>query len=561
MAVHNIVRDFGSYDRMMEQFRYTDIYDDADWDAPERLNVGHEACDRHANGGDAVAIQHVDRGGVHRRVSFEELTGSSNAFANLLEGIGVDQGDRVFTYLPRIPAHYVTLLGTLKAGAVFGAINERFGEEGIAYRLDDSDASVVVTTDENLRNVLSAIGDGGSVEDVIVVGDLTGPEGREDVDMHEYATALEARSEAYDPMNTDAGDNALLYYTSGTTGLPKGVVHTHSWITGAATLAKYIEDLGPNDLYWSTADMGWLTGPLHCLGPWFWGREVFVYEGTFDVGRWAGLLEEYDVSVLHTVPTVYRSFRENEDAIREHDIDLRHASSVGEPLEPSTIEWIETHLGVEIHDTYGQTECGGIVVTNIPTLEVKQGSMGKSMPGVEVDVIDQETTETMGPNETGEIAWRSGSPAFFEAYWNRNGLKAESVVDGWYRSGDLAYRDEDGYFWFEGRADDVILSSGYRIGPFEVEKSISEHPAVTEAAVVPKPDQTRGNIVKAYVSLQSGYDAGEDLKADIKGIVRDSLSKHKYPREIEFVEDFPRTVTGKIKRTDLKEREAKHASK
>ena len=558
MASHNIERDFGSYDRMMEEFRFTDLYDEMAWDASERLNVAHETCDRHMDGGTSVAMQHVDADGTHREITFEELAGESNRVANVLDDLGVERGDRVFTYLPRIPEHYATLLGVLKAGGVYGAINERFGEEGIAYRLDDSGADVVVTSGENVSKVRSALEDVDGVDSILVVGDAPG--GVRDADgVYDYDASVDAASDEYEPVATSADDNCLLYYTSGTTGPPKGVVHTHSWLIGAATIARYIEDLRSDDLYWSTADMGWLTGPLHCLGPWFWGHQVFVYEGAFDARRWASLMEEYDVTVLHTVPTVYRSFKEEGDMIREFDIDVRHASSVGEPLEPSTIEWVEENLGVTIHDTYGQTECGGIVITNVPTLEVRPGSMGKPMPGVEIDVVDAETMErreTRETGETGEIAWRSGSPAFFKEYWNQDGLKEESVVDGWYFSGDLAHRDEDGYFWFEGRADDVILSSGYRIGPFEVEKSISEHPAVTEAAVVPKPDERRGNIVKAYVTLEAGTGASEDLKAEIQANVRDSLSKHKYPREIEFADELPKTVTGKIKRSELTEREA-----
>lgn len=550
MGQHNIERDFGSYERMRSEFSFTDLYTELDWDAPERLNIAHEACDRHADG-DTVAMHHIDAAGDHREITFTELSARSNQVANCLTELGVTPGDRVITYLPRVPDHYTTLLGVLKAGGVYSAINERFGESGIAYRLEDSGARVVVTTAKNRSKIQSALDD-SAVEHILVIGDGGEETEAEEATIHDFEQVVGSHSETFDLVETSGTENSLLYYTSGTTGLPKGVVHTHDWLLMAGTLSRYIEDLTPGDLYWSTADMGWLTGPLHSLGPWCWGNQVLIYEGEFDTRTWAEILDTYDVDVLHTVPTVYRSFKQEPALFAEFDIDLAHASSVGEPLTPSTVEWVRDQMGVTVHDTYGQTECGGVVISNVPTVEVRAGSMGKRMPGVELAVVDAETGTPKPTGEIGEIAWRPDAP-YFKEYWNREGLKEASTVDGWFLSGDLAHEDEDGYFWFEGRADDVILSSGYRIGPFEVEKAISDHPAVAETAVVPKPDETRGNIVKAFVTLADPTDSPEELKSEIQQQVRSELSKHKYPREIEFVDAFPKTVTGKIRRTELTE--------
>ncbi|ELZ32918.1 acyl-CoA synthetase/AMP-acid ligase [Halogeometricum pallidum JCM 14848] len=541
------------YEAARESFSWDDIYDEADWDAPERLNVGHEVADRHATGGDRVALSHVDRDGEHTETTFAELTERSNRFANALEAAGVGRGDRVFSYMPRIPEHYVALVGTLKRGAVWGSVNERFGPDGISYRLDDCEATAVVTTSDNRDTVAGAVADAPSVEQVITVDRGGGvPDG--DVD---FRAALDDASETYDAAETGGEDDALLYYTSGTTGLAKGVLHKQRWIAGVAATQKYAVDLQSDDLYWSTGDLGWLTGAINTLGAWFWGTSLFAYEGEFDPERWAELLDEHPVTVLFSVPTAYRMLREQDELLEDVDLNLRHALSIGEPLSAGVVEWGRETLDVTILDTYGQTETGNMIINNYPTMELRPGSMGKPLPGVEADVVDPETGEVLDPGETGEIAERGDFPCFFAGYWNKPEQTAECFVDGpdgeWYLSGDLAYKDEDGYIWFEGRGDDVILSSGYRIGPFEVESALGEHEAVAEAAVVPKPHPERGNIVKAYVVLSEGAEPSEELKEDIKNRVKTELSAHEYPREIAFRDELPKTVTGKIRRTELRD--------
>ena len=542
------------YAEVRESFSWDDIYAEADRDAPEELNIGHEVCDRHADGGENVALRQVGTDGEVATLTFRELADRSGQFANVLEELGVEEGDRVFSYMPRIPEHYVALVGALKRGAVFGGVNERFGPDGISYRLDDCDASVVVTTSDNRDTVADALEDAPSVEHVVTVDRGEGAAADGDIG---FADALDGASSEYEAAKTGGEDDALLYYTSGTTGPAKGVRHKQRWVAGVAATQKYAVDLRPDDLYWSTADLGWLTGPINTLGAWFWGTSLFTYEGEFDPETWAGLLDEYPISVLFSVPTAYRMLREKDHVLDGVDLDLRHALSIGEPLSAGVVDWGEETLSVTIHDTYGQTETGNMIINNYPTMELKPGSMGKPLPGIEADVVDPETGKPLPPGETGEIAQRGDYPCFFAEYWQKPEKTMGCFADGpdgnWYLSGDLARKDEDGYFWFEGRADDVIISSGYRIGPFEVESSLGEHPAVAEAAVVPKPDRERGNIVKAYVVTSDDVEASGDLAEDIRTHVRDELSAHEYPREIEFVEELPKTVTGKIRRTELQD--------
>ncbi|QDX39573.1 acyl-CoA synthetase [Salarchaeum sp. JOR-1] len=546
MSSHNLP----DYEAERDGFDWSRFFDEADWDAPEHLNIAHECVDRYADT-DRVALRYAGSDGSRESLSFAELAERSNRFANVLE-THTDPGDRVVSYMPRIPEHYVALVGALKAGRVWGSVNERYGPDGIAYRLDDCDAAVAVTTDENRDTVGDALDDAPSVHTVVTVG------GGEPGDVR-YERALADADPTYEAAETSGDSNALLYYTSGTTGPAKGVLHEHRWVAGVAATQYYAVDLTEDDLYWSTGDIGWLTGVINTLGAWFWGTELFVYDGEFDPADWAALLDEYPISVLFSVPTAYRMFREREDVLDGVDLDLRHALSIGEPLSAGVVDWGEETLGVTIHDTYGQTETGNMIINNYPTMELRPGSMGKPLPGITAAVVDPDTGEELPPGETGVIAQRGDYPCFFAGYWDNPEKTADCFVEGpdgdeWYLSGDLASRDEDGYFWFEGRADDVILSSGYRIGPFDVESSLGEHPAVAEAAVVPKPHPERGNIVKAYVTLSEGYEGDDDLTGEIQSHVKSELAAHEYPREIEYVEELPKTVTGKIRRTELRDR-------
>ncbi|WP_336328147.1 acyl-CoA synthetase [Halovenus sp. HT40] len=546
---HNLT----DYEAKREEFSWDEIYAEADRAAPRELNIGHEVADRHATDRGKVALYQVGTDGELTTMTFWELADRSSQFANLLEELGVEEGERVFSYMPRIPEHYVAMVGTLKRGAVWGSVNERFGPDGISYRLDDCDTKVVVTTSDNRETVAEALKSVPSVEHVITVDRGSGAPPEDVV----FNTALDDASTEYEAADTSADDDAMLYYTSGTTGLAKGVLHKQRWVAGVAATQKYAVDLQPGDIYWSTGDLGWLTGAINTLGAWFWGASLFTYEGEFDPEEWADLLDQYPITVLFSVPTAYRMLRENEEVLDDADLDLRHALSIGEPLSASVVEWGQDNLGVTILDTYGQTETGNMIINNYPTMELRPGSMGRPLPGIEAEIVDPDSGEVLEPGETGEIAQRGEYPCFFAEYWNKPEKTENCFVDGpdgeWYLSGDLAHKDEDGYFWFEGRADDVILSSGYRIGPFEVESSLGEHEAVAESAVVPKPHRERGNIVKAFVVPSEDVEPSEGLKEEIKNHVKEELSAHEYPREIEFREELPKTVTGKIRRNELRD--------
>jgi len=556
MSQHDASPRLTNYEDEYGSFSWDQLYAEADWSAPGALNIAHETVDRHAEATpERTALQYVGTDGEAVTVTFDELAEQSDRFANVLDDL-VDHGDRVFSYMPRVPEHYAALIGTLKTGAVWGSVNERFGPDGIAYRLDDCDASVVLTTTGNRGTVADALAEVPSVEQVIVVDDGDGAAHDDDMDYHDAVAAADTE---FETIRTSGEDDALLYYTSGTTGPAKGVLHKHRWVAGVAATQKFAVDLRPgDDLYWSTGDLGWLTGPINTLGAWFWGTSLFTYEDEFDAAEWAELLDEYPITVLFSVPTAYRMLREHDDVFEGVDLDLRHALSIGEPLSAGVVEWGEDTMGVTIHDTYGQTETGNMIINNYPAMELKPGSMGRPLPGVEAAVVDPDTGEVLEPGETGEIAERGDFPCFFAGYWEEPEKTADCFVDGpdgeWYLSGDLGHMDDDGYFWFEGRADDVIISSGYRIGPFEVESALGEHPAVAEGAVVPKPDRQRGTIVKAYIRLVSGTEPTDDLKEDIKEHVCTELAAHEYPREIEFVDELPKTVTGKIRRTELRDR-------
>ena len=537
------------YESVRASFSWTELRDECDWNGRDELNFAHESVDRHA-GGDDLAMLWVSADGNEDRYTFDDLAQESNRMANLMTDLGVTRGDRVFTYLPRIPEHYTTILGTLKTGAVFGSINERYGPDGIAHRLRDSGASTVVTTGANRDTVESALEGVDSVENVIVI-DRTDT-GVQDGDV-DYHTHIADASTEFQTVRTGSDDHAFHYYTSGTTGPAKGVIHGHGFTIGNASFAKLPSGLRTDDLYWCTADPGWLTG-LNPFGALFWKIPIVVYEGEFDPATWVDILAEHPVSVLFSVPTAYRMLWNNEELLDGKDLDLRTLLSVGEPLNAPIVEWAKQRFGTPILDTYGTSETYGTVVSNYPfeSWIVKPGSMGRPYPGIETKIVEPGTLNEVEQGKTGEIAIKS-FPSTFLQYWNRPSETEETWIDDWVLTDDLAREDEDGYYWFEGRADDVIISSGYRIGPFDIESKLVEHDSVTEAAVIGVPDEKRGERVKAFVVPSGDTEPTDETKTEIKQFVRDRLAAHEYPREIEFTNELPKTVTGKIRRTELRE--------
>ncbi len=544
--------NLADYEGLSEVFEWESIYADADWDAPDEINIAHEVCDRHAMKRGTVGLFFVGPNGERERITFWELAQRSNQFANVLDDLGLEQGDPVFAYMPRLPERYVSLLGTLKAGNVFGGIDEQYGPDRIAHRLNDSGASVVVTVPEHRETVEAALERVESVEHVVVVSDDGTGVRRGDIS---YYAEMETAAHEYETAKTSGSDPALLYYTGGTTGRAKGVVHGHSWVVGIAAAQLYAGNLAQHqtDLYWGTGDLGWLTAPVNTLGVWFWGHSLFVYEGEFAPERWIDLLEEFPITVLYSVPTIYRQLRDHDEQLADVDLDVHRALSTGESLESDLVEWGQERLGVPIHDTYGQAETGNMIINTYPSTETRSGSMGKPLPGVEAAVVDPDSGTRLGPNETGQIAVRDTFPSFFLGYWDDPDRTDEAFVDDWYLTGDLAQVDEDGYFWFQGRADDVIISGGSRIGPVPIERVLGEHDAVVESAAVPTSRPDRKRAVKAYVVPHESVEPCNDLADEIVAHAAETLSKRERPEAIEFCESLPKTETGDVRRSELRE--------
>ncbi|WP_227134735.1 acyl-CoA synthetase [Halorubellus salinus] len=540
--------DVDSYDQLQAAFSWDHYRDACDWDARDELNLGHETIGRHA-GEDALALIWVAEDGHEERYTFADLDHESDRFANLLTGLGVDRGTRVVTHLPRTPEHYVAILGTLKTGAIFGAINERYGVDGVRHRLADSRASIVLTTPTNRQKIERAVADLETPNEIVVVDRDSEGVPADCIDYHDRMDDTDA---SFDTVRTAPDDPALLYYTSGTTGPAKGVLHGHRFAVANAAFVDNPLGVRDGDLYWLTADPGWLTG-LNAFGAWFWGVPNLIYAGEFDVHRWADVLDEYPITHLWSVPTAFRLLKDHDDVLDDVDVDLETVLSIGEPLNAPVIEWARERFGVDILDAYGTSETYGTIVSNFSFMTVKPGSMGRPYPGIDIHLVEPGTTEPVSPGEPGEILVRE-FPSAFLRYWEREAETAAVRSGDWIHTDDLATRDDDGYFWFQGRTDDVILSAGYRIGPFDIESTLVDHDAIAEAAVVPKPDDERGNVVVAFVVLSDGVTPSDELTSDIKSFVKDHLAAHEYPREIEYVDELPHTVTGKIRRTELRDR-------
>jgi acetyl-CoA synthetase len=530
------------------------------------LNIAHEAVDRHASGprSQHVALRWLGRRGERRELSYSDLAVETSRFAHVLRSLGVGHGDRVFTLLGRVPSLYVAVLGALKNTNVVSPLFSSFGPEPIRQRLQLGDARVLVTTEALYRRRVAPVRDSlpGLRYVLLVHGGQA--EGTLDLD------ALMAEADTtFEIPQTDAEDMALLHFTSGTTGTPKGAVHVHAAViahhaTGAAAL-----DLRQDDIYWCTADPGWVTGMSYgVVAPLSHGLTCVVDEGDFDARRWYRVLQDEQVTVWYTAPTAVRMLmKAGAQLPREHDLSrLRFVASVGEPLNPEALRWGQRVLGRSIHDNWWQTETGAIMIANVPGRELRPGSMGQPLPGTEVAVLaqgaDGRARVTDGrveivhrAGEVGELALRAGWPSMFRGYLHEDERYAACFADGWYLSGDLARVDADGYVWFVGRADDVIKSAGHLIGPFEVESSLLEHPAVAEAGVIGKPDPVAGDVVKAFVALRPPYQPSEELRRELLGFARSRLGAAVAPREIDFTGDLPRTRSGKIMRRLLRARE------
>lgn len=536
-----------NYDEVYRTFKWADASSEIVWFPGNRLNAAYNAVDRHltTQRKNKVALYWEGEGGKKKKFTFAELAELSNRFANLLKDLDVKRGDRVFFFLPRVPELYFGFLGAIKTGAIAGTFFAAFGPQALLDRLQNSGAKILVTDSKLKKRIGKIKKDLPKLRKII------------EIDSDFFRKSLLSKPQRFRIAEMKATDPAFMLYTSGTTGKPKGVVHTHQAILYEHLTAKWVLDIHEEDIYWCTADPGWVTGIAYeILGTWSSGASTVVYEGRFDPEKWYRIIEDYRVSVWYTAPTAIRMLAAaGADFVKKYDLSsLRHLCSVGEPLNPEAVLWSQKAFGRPFHDNYWQTETGGIVVANYPSMPIKPGSMGKPVPGVEAAIVNDQSLK-LEDNKTGNLALKPGWPSQMKTIWRRPKKYQSYFVEGWYITGDLAYRDKDGYFWFVGRNDDVIKTAGERVGPFEVESALISHPDVIEAGVIGKPDPIRGEIIKAFVVLKKGVKGSERFKEELKVYVKKNLAGHAYPREIEFVDRLPKTRSGKIVRRFLKARE------
>ncbi len=526
------------------------------------LNIAFEAVDRHAEGPrrEHLALRWIGKTGDVLDFSYARLQTESNRFANVLQRLGVGKGDRVYVLTGRIPQLYIAALGTWKNRSIFCPLFSAFGPEPIKARMAIGEAKVLVTTEAlYTRKVANLRASLPHLEQVLLIRERPGADlaGTHDLDQF-----MAGASERFVIEPTDPEDLAILHFTSGTTGTPKGAVHVHKAVVAHHITGKLALDLHPDDVFWCTADPGWVTGTSYgIIAPLTNGVTSIVDEGDFDADRWYGILQEQKVSVWYTAPTAIRMMMKGGiDPIRKHDLrSLRFLASVGEPLNPEAVVWGQQAFGRPFHDNWWQTETGGIMIANYAAMDIRPGSMGRPLPGIEAAIVQKTESGVIEvpeePGVQGELALRPGWPSMFRAYWNEPERYRKCFAGDWYLTGDLAKRDKDGYFWFVGRADDVIKTSGHLIGPFEVESALVEHKAVAEAGVIGKPDPVAMELVKAFVSLKDGYEPNDALRRELLGFARSRLGAAVAPKEIEFLPSLPKTRSGKIMRRLLKARE------
>lgn len=539
------------YESARKTFDWKETEKEFSWYKTGRVNMAYEAIDRHVETfrKNKIALYYRD-GNRKEQYTFKDMKELSNKAGNVLKTYGnVEKGDRVFVFMPRTPELYFVILGAIKLGAIAGPLFEAFMEGAVRDRLEDSEAKVLVTTPELLNRV--PLDDLPALKHVFVVGENVN-ENEKIIDFYKKFEAADSKLEIE---WVDRQDGLILHYTSGSTGKPKGVLHVHNAMIQQYQTAKWVLDLKEDDTYWCTADPGWVTGTSYGIfGPWLTGTTNLIVGGRFNPEVWYKMIEEYGVTVWYSAPTAFRMLMgAGDEIIKKYDLSsLRHILSVGEPLNPEVIRWGMKVFNRRIHDNWWMTETGAQLISNFPCMEIKPGSMGKPIPGVTAAIVDNQGNE-LPPYKMGNLAIKKGWPSMMKTIWkNKEKYDSYFLPNGWYISGDSAYMDEDGYFWFQGRVDDVIVTSGERVGPFEVESKLVEHPAVAEAGIIGKPDPVRGEIIKAFISLREGYEPSETLMEDIREFVKKGLAAHAAPREIEFRDKLPKTRSGKIMRRVLK---------
>jgi acetyl-CoA synthetase len=516
----------------MSPDRYAEVRDAHSWDVPERYNIAADICDKHPDG--KLAMVFEDFRGTKRTLTWGEQRALANQAANVLVANGVEPGDRVAVCAPASPETAAFFIGTWKTGAILLSLSVLYGDDGIRHRLQDSEPKVLITDADNAKRMPEEL-----VGRILIL----------DEDL------LAGASDEFDTLDTSCDDPAQLYYTSGTTGLAKGILHAHRYVLAHEEF-EYCHEVEEDELFHGMGEWAWAAGISPLIGPWRYGATQLVYarEGGFDPHKQLEVLSRYGATNVFTTPTAVRSMMGIDDAGTRYPQQFRRVCSAGEPLNPEAIRWFKGQYGVTVMDFYGLSESYPLCA-NFPWMEIREGSMGKPMPGWDVQILDEDENP-VGVGERGEICLRARSnPHYPLRYWNNPEATAEDFEGEWFHTKDAAEADADGYYWYAGRADDVIISAGYRIGPFEVESACIEHPAVAESAAVASPDEKRGDVVKAFIVLAEGHEPSDELAKDIQGFVRDRLSAYAYPRLIEFTDVLPKTLTGKIRRIELRESE------
>ena len=551
--------EYPSYDELTRDFDWSIAEKELEYKHGDVINIGWYCSDRICMKGNAgkTAMYYEGFGGIEKKYTFNDIRLAGNTIGAFLRRLGISDGDRVCLFMDRIPELYLSFLGILKIGSIVQPLFSAFGEESLFVRLENAETRAVITQKKHLSKVRKIRSKLPSLEFVIIVDAVKPGE----LENGEILFSLDEAEpvEYLDIFPATAETPSVLHYTSGTTGQPKGVKHVHYSIISQYLTTKWVLDLHDNDIYWCTADPGWVTGTSYgIIGPWSLGVTQCILDTGFSAQAWYGFIEKYRVTVWYSAPTAIRSLmKAGEEVVKNYDLtSLRHLASVGEPLNSEAVIWSQRVFGKPFLDTFWQTETGSIMITNFPGMKIKPGSMGKPFPGITGAVLDPSTFVPLTePGKAGLIAFRPGWPAMMRTYWRNEEKYREKFVNGWYLSGDRSTIDNEGYYWFIGRDDDVINTGGHLVSPFEVESALLEHLAVGESAVTSKPDEINMEVVKAFITLKPGFTPSPDLELDIMNFIRKKLSPLAMPQAVEFMDKLPKTRSGKIMRRVLHAKE------
>ncbi len=551
--------NIGSYEERLKDFNWGISEAKLGYRQGDNINIGEYCSDRICRLGkaDKLALVWEGHSGEIKKYTFNDMRVLTNTIAHFLKSLGVNPGDRVCLFMDKVPELYFGFLGIVKLGAIAQPLFSAFGSDSLLTRLEDAQTTAIITQKKHVGKVRKILEVLPCLKHVIVVDD----DGSKALREREVAFFMDKapRQENFDIYPSKAETPSVLHYTSGTTGKPKGAQHVHYSLISQYITANWVLDLKDDDIYWCTADPGWVTGTSYgIIGAWANGVTQCVLDAGFKADTWYKFIQDHQITVWYSAPTAIRSLmKEGKAVVDKYDLScLRHLCSVGEPLNAEAVLWSKEVFGKMFHDTFWQTETGSMVITNYPGMKIKPGSMGKPFPGITATVVDMKNHQPITKaGVVGLIALKPGWPSMFRTYWNNEVVYKSKFINGWYICGDRASIDEDGYFWFVGRDDDVINTGGHLVGPFEIESALLEHEAVAESAVVGKPDPVNMEVVKAVIALKPGFEASKELDLSIMNYVRKKLSPLAMPQEIEFVKSLPKTRSGKIMRRLLRAQE------